>query len=317
MKRILVILLGVLPLAASCEKEIAYPIKGGDRSLLVECIASNGTDTTFISVQPTYPIGGGREGAVHGLSAAMSVNGKERDVELVSKDGEICVFGVPGQLGEGDAVRVDAWADGIARVSTSGVVPAALQLDCERSLEDDNLIRYRMVVRRPDDGASRHCYAVLLRSISIAEEAMWYSGVREYTCDTLEQRVSYFNVVAEQPYTLCTLEGRPAMLFEADENSPSMEIVFDAGYDEDCVYAATPTDTSIVRYMYDVQLLNVPPLLYDYYNPPVSDVLLGAGLVPPFVNFSNIDGGYGILACAGRSSTGWTPGFDPLPPLGQ
>ena len=104
----------------------------------------------------------------------------------------------------------------------------------------------------------------------------------------------------------CPVNGTDMVLFEDDGGkTPDMEVIVDIPYDRDKYWEIGPEKNVFRRTLYLVKMFSVTPQAYDYLNPKINESLLFAGLVPPFISYGNVDGGYGLNAGMGCISSGW------------
>ena len=307
----------------SCEKIIELPTVSGGGRLYVECFPSDGTDTTFVYVSGTRPVG--KNTVVRdltGVSVAMSVNGRPSDIELRTVYRHQAVFYMVCPLRTGDEVALTVSAEGYPTVSSKSTVPEGPSFELDRELYGGN-IRHYLSFTVPGDGLKSY-YGVKMRGTLTYSHVSWSNGAPEYSVTETPMDLSFEahnlsemftdNITGAKPIAVHFVNGGLMTVFEDDGGkSGRLDISLDVPYIRDRYDYTTLTDTLVRRCHYNLEVFSVSQEAYKFLNPKINYSLLAAGLVPPFMSTGNIDGGYGMLSCMGRSDTGWLANMEPIP----
>lgn len=73
---------------------------------------------------------------------------------------------------------------------------------------------------------------------------------------------------------------------------------------------------SVYRYYYKIDLFSISDEMYNYFeNKAIADnnSLGKLGLAPMYFRAGNVAGGYGVLGCCSKTSSGWIPNLNPMP----
>lgn len=309
--------------SASCEKIIDLPFRSDSNRLFVECFPANGSDTTFVTVVGTRTVSKNPTSRpLDNLSVKMSVNGKACTVKPYSRDSYKSVFYTVEQLEHGDILAMEASADNYPSVSSSTVIPENhdFGFDCKRTLEKGSII-HRLTL--PDNTANPY-YGVKLDGVIKYDFVSWETGSPEY--EKYEKPIDLGSLTAYRPggspedevgelKTIITrdVNGDMMVIFEKKGNTPGpIEIIIDIPYVRDRYDLTTLTDTLVRRCHYNLEVFSMDRNTYRFLNPKINYALLSAGLIPPFLNVTNIDGGYGMMAGMQRRETGWMLNLNPI-----
>lgn len=98
--------------------------------------------------------------------------------------------------------------------------------------------------------------------------------------------------------------GRDYLFFE-DDGGLSKDLQIKSVHSENHSFREyLSQNEQIIRFVYSkAELYSIDKLTYKYVNPQINYAFLGMGLIPPFVSYTNVEGGYGILACMGKKET--------------
>ncbi|MDE5956409.1 MAG: DUF4249 domain-containing protein [Bacteroidales bacterium] len=297
----------------------------GDKAgrLYVECFPASGTDTTFVKIVATKPLCKDAQfTALTGLEVDFYVNGVPCRLETCSTGARKSVLYTVCQLTEGDEVSVSVAADGYPSVSSRSVVPGGPSFGLERELLGNN-IRHRLSFVSPGDGC-KHYYGAKIHGTLTYNSVSWSSGAPEYAVTEIPRdlpleaynpSVSFGDdIVGMKTIVTRDVNGGMMAIFEdGGAQYDKLDVFIDVPYLSDRYDFTSLTDTVVRRCHYNVEVFSIAPEAYRFLNPQINYSLLAAGLVPPFMSSGNIDGGYGMLSCMGRSDSGLLKNLDPIP----
>lgn len=307
----------------SCERVIDMPCGDEVGRLYVECFPASGADTSFVKIVATKPL---RKGAVAGeltgLTVGFYVNGEPCSLELRSLDAHKAVFYAVHQLEVNDEISVSASAEGYPSVCSVSVVPEGPSFGLERELLGNN-IRHRLSFVSSGDGC-KHYYGAKIHGTLTYNSVSWSSGTPEYAVTEIPRdlpleayntSVSFGDdIVGIKTIVTRDVNGGIMAIFEdGGAKSDKLDVFIDVPYLSDRYDFISLTDTVVRRCHYNVEVFSIAPETYRFLNPQINYSLLAAGLVPPFMSSGNIDGGYGMLSCMGRSDSGLLKNLDPIP----
>ena len=303
-------------LLASCEKEIGLPLKSDGGRLYLECFPSNGHDTTYISLAAALPATEyGASAELSNISIDFKVNGVLAIPEFHSKTGDVYNYIVEVPLETGDEVSLAAGADGYPSVTSVSYIPEGADIEMTREIYNYGTLRHRFTVHREDNSGEKRYYGIVI----IGERRMETTYPDpEKEQETEISRITFkyklyspvqpsdAEVLDYETIVTCPVNGTDMVLFEDDGGkTPDMEVIVDIPYDRDKYWEIGPEKNVFRRTLYLVKMFSVTPQAYDYLNPKINESLLFAGLVPPFISYGNVDGGYGLNAGMGCISSGW------------
>lgn len=323
MKKILTIIPAIFLLAAvSCEKEIPVPLEPDGDRLYLECFPACGHDTTYIRLAAALSVtgsGGSRE--LSGVGLYFRVGGRAYVPQLYSSDDFVYTYKVAAPLVAGDKVFLTASASGYPSVSSESSVPEAAEVDMQREIYDSSILRHRFIVRRNDGSGEKRHYGVVIRGRRSLEVV--YADPEKAP----ETHVSYLDypykmsspvkngdggIFADPTIMRVDVNGMNMVIFEDDGgNTPDLEVLVDIPYEEDGYVVSDPEYSVYRQTQYSVDIFSISALAYAYLMPSLNEMMISTGLVPPFIEESNVSGGYGITSCMGCTSSGWISAPEP------
>lgn len=318
MKKTYITILAMLLTAVSCVQTIEIPVDVRQGRLYVECLPCNDCDTTFIRLASALPINStDKSKALDDIRIDFRVNGTQMDAAQLSEENGIYTYIVLGRLSQGDEITLVASAAGVPETTSSSVIPGG----CEglelvgREIHRGHLRHIFKIRRENNDGIKRY-YGVSIEGKTTYEKKYHkpeYGEDETVTKDivmTYEAQSSFVfqddEIMNFKTITQAWVNGREIVIFEDDGGaSKEITVTIDVPHDEDMNIETGPEYTIYRHSEYNVSTYNIGKNGYKYINPQINYALLGAGLIPPFINYSNISGGYGVNEGMGKTESGW------------
>lgn len=302
--------------AASCEKEIPVPLKPDSGRLYMECFPACGHDTTYIRLAAALSVtesGGSRE--LSGVSLNFRVGGRAYVPQLYSSDDFVYTYRVAAPLVAGDNVFLKASASGYPSVSSESSVPEEADVDMQREIYDNSILRHRFIVRRDGGSGEKRYYGVVIRGRRSLEMVFadpekapeTYISYLDYQYRMSSPVNNGNGGIFDDPAIMrVEVNGMNMVIFEDDGGkTPDLEVLVDIPYEEDGYVQVEPEYSIYRQTQYSVDIFSISALAYGYLMPSLNEMMISTGLVPPFIEESNVSGGYGITSCMGCTSSGW------------
>lgn len=73
---------------------------------------------------------------------------------------------------------------------------------------------------------------------------------------------------------------------------------------------------STYRYYYKIDLFSISDEMYYFFENKSlagNNILGNIGLAPVYFRKENVSGGFGVLGCCSRATSGWLPNLNPMP----
>lgn len=299
--------------ASACEKEIDLPVKADGGRLYLESFPDNGPGVTYISLAGARPVAEA-EGPVglEGVEVGFSVGGKAVEPEFLYEDSGLYVYSVDVPLETGDEVAITASAEGYPPVSSASVVPARADMEMTREVWNYGFLRHRFTIDRTGDPGEKRYYGVRIRAIRYMETSFADPSLAPEVEESVLE-FDYEKSTNGKTVVQTKVNGRNMLVFEDDGGvTPRLEIIVDLPFDADMYRITTQEYKTYRRTVYNIETYRIGRGGYESLNPRVDQFLLGTGLVPPFISYGNVTGGYGIVSCMGMSETGWLANLDPM-----
>jgi hypothetical protein len=314
--RILYTLLAVLPLLGSCRKPVDIIVATEPRLMLM-CFPG-ASDTTVVQLFKGLPVGEPVKSLPFLESADISftVNGTPKEVSHAYYGlGSVpagCWF-VTGEMLPGDVVEIRASAEGIPPVKASTVIPRSVE-DINAETKVKNGLE-SLKLSFPDDPATRDFYGVQVLEEKTLEGETSQSAIAPYhkKMQPLGGRIS-----TDAPYATIGFNGKYlSYKYMTDLNIeawPDKYSTKDGRFDmtfkfkeerEEDEEEETPDGSS---YRHKIRIYSLSEEFFRYVKS--REALSGnefteMGLAPMAIPFSNVEGGFGILAGWSVTETGW------------
>lgn len=318
MKRYIIILLTAF--TTGCSYEIELPINSGEGKLFVEAFPIAGNDTTYFNIYSSRPANTPKEkngGAPEITSINLTVNGEKCAVEK-KEDGKRKYFSTR-RLEKGDVLSFRIEAENFPPVTSTVTIPKGPDYKLERKLTNKGFVYHSLVFPDSSNDKEYH-YGVRITRRFEVESASWDLGSRRYNKwhkdDVMFPKIIYSSfgekneMLGFRSIKEMFVGGVYSVIMENLEGVDN-ELVLSIPQVYNMYYSLSPIDTTIRRFQYKIDVLSIDDATYKYLNPKIDYFLMSAGLVPPFANTSNINGGYGMFGRIGISSTGWIENVDP------
>ena len=306
------LLLMSINLLVSCEYELDIPNSSEPYKLCINGFPAAAIDTSFFEVSIARPIGSERRVVSPGdINVMVRRNGNACKAGLYSKDRQSNRYYIDARIESGDIIELSAGCSDFGTVSAVSVVP-------EPPVFRVDQLSNHLIFPPSPDGYKRY-YGVRISKRRVIEEVDWGHGFREYTSkEDIEQVQAY----GSSPVTIpdmdihniktilpVSVNGEQMLIFEDFGDSPdSLVITVDLSMMPNGFVAQDYwRDTLTVQRFLRVEAFSISEMAYKYLNPQINRTLLNVGLIPPFIGSGNIEGGFGVFSCMGKTDTGWLP----------
>lgn len=317
MSRVLVLLLGGL-LCLSCVTEMDIPVASDDDQLYLECFPESGSDCVSVCVYPALPINNDLPKQVlETVSITLRLNDDVYTYANVPLTNNMYNCHLDRCLTENDLVYVEVEANGYSVIRATSLVPKGPDFKISMMIIEDKL---NMQIGLRGISESNY-YALCLNSKFEYEKISWDSGQRvqifeEKTFDSiyefytpvlsLEDESMGFNT-----FSSVQLNGKDMIVFE-DGATKDLSVSLVLPYLRDRYDLISGNDTTVRRIKYALDVFNITKSAYKSLNPKINQTLIGLGAAFPSLDYTNVEGGFGVLSCMGKTESGWVSNVDPL-----
>lgn len=315
-KRILLALCSLCVLC-SCEETFEIDSKGGSSRLFVQCYAGLG-DTTFVHIKKAVPVNGSETPGFTLNSMELRADGVP--VEL-NKDSETLYWSTSPII-PGSALVFEADAKGLPKVSASSKVPEMLKFHTEARVEEysyaGRVLRMKAVFDKPlpENVYFGACVVTHATLISNGEVEDVYESSIPFSTGAVGGGLSDMMSSAVD-INMGGGKYVSVFLFDTDDltdgsicfNSDCMRI--DGDYSGEGGGTAEPkavVESRLCIYSFSKEC-------YYYFqalNNQDRNFLAQLGLSPPNYSYSNVAGGYGVVAGLNLTSGEWVSHADIL-----
>lgn len=305
-------LLMSISLLVSCEYNIETPGSLEPYKLCINGFPAASMDTSFFEVSIARPIGSERRVISPGdIDVMVRINGMACKTGLYSKDRQSNLYYIDERIQGGDIIEMFASSSDYGTVRAVSVVP-------EPPIVRVDQLSNNLIFPPSIDGHKRY-YGVRISKRRVIEKVDWGHGYREYTC---KEDIEHVQADGTSPVTIpdmdihniktilpVSINGEQMLIFEDYGDSPdSLVINVDLSMKPNGFVSQDYwRDTLTVQRFLRVEAFSISEMAYKYLNPQINRTLLNVGMIPPFTGSGNIEGGFGVFSCMGKTDSGWIP----------
>lgn len=313
--RLSIALLATL-LTASCTYDFGLDGLPDNPRLVLHCLPCAGRDTTVLQLSASQPVAPGADRSELPSSVAVSfvVNGVEQEVRRATDS----LPGVPsgcfyvtGRRAEGDEVSVRAEARGLPAAQARTSLPAAFPLvGLERRLKQGvyRSEQFRITFRDRPDTADYYGLRIVRRTVfgrlSFGQESTRYEVLSlDVENEPLLNGRNGLDAALNLPNDFY---GNLYIWDDSRLQSREYTLCVETNYMED--WDPDEWNGQYQRFAYKVLLYTLSPELYRYLrslNANDNNDLGHTGLAPMRSNYTNVDGGIGVLGGCHLTETDW------------
>lgn len=302
-------------LFASCTREVVLVLPPVSPRLVLNASVSPDTDVTAFLSKSWFVLDTVTDDGVENGNIQVFINGRlQGGMRPVRDDQFTGRYVLPGcRVKAGDRLRLEAGAEGFASIGGETVIPDPVEL---LSVDTVRFTRFgpgglgypsiRLYVRFRDKPDKRNYYRLIIEKLT-----EYQKGDSVITCSSMYRstlgRVSYLNVAYEDPVFRSTVTN-PVIeqLDGATCRGTFTDDIFD-GEDYTLRSSFWPVDSSFksdsvtTTVHYDVRIAAISEEYYRYlvvirnFSISLGDTYLD-GLVEPTATYTNVEGGFGIVA---------------------
>lgn len=347
MKRFLLPL--ILIALAGCERPFELKQKNLPDKLFLECLSGAG-DTTFVTLQTCIPVNNGKTVTTVSTDVEkLSLRFGDEEVPLVKyteKGSKYNRWYSLAPVPDGQTVSVEAKARGAGSVNGQSVIPmtpSVKSLSMKINPRDSSLLDIKLDL----DGEGLSYCGVVCQVMSVYEyEGLSDYSVTSYYSEAPEESEDYFNITFNGSSLIddYTLFGYPYEGMEdiqqllipkksyLEKNGTAMafsvrrQFFETASHHEPAVYhevlgfmlSEEHDVTETYRYFYRLRIFSLSPEFYFFAQSRYmqrSNPLSFLGLAPAMAAWSNVSGGFGVVAGCRITETPWTESVRKKDPL--
>jgi len=305
----------LLGLVIGCESYPNYPNMSTKGKLYLECFPCSGTDSTILTVSRARPVNQSkRETSWDDVLFELNVNGSPINWESCKNTSNGLRYSASTDLTRGDIVALTVHdSDNIVHVESS--VPESPAFTYSREMTQEWLERYHIILETTPFAGGAQFYGAFLEARN--HYLTKYPDGRteeEYIPISVEIEISEtakgtsFSELVEERFHRISAAGKEMFVFSLGKDDPSP-------YEFDIMTASTheivewphPDAPTYRNTQFRLVVYKLNQRAYRFLSDLDNPVMIGAGLVPPFVANGNMKDIYGMFESLGQSSTEWLP----------
>lgn len=315
MRKWLIVIL-FLGLSIGCETYSDYPDVKGEGSFYLECFPTSGSDSTVLTLYKTRPVNKSSvSNSWDNVRVELEINDSSVMWSSSGKEGSGIRFSARTDLAEGDAIKLVIQDAGKDPVIARRNIPSPPSYTYWRELTSSWNDRYHILLdNRGEEG--RHYYGICLEAkfSHVTHFSDGRTEIKEEPMRDLRYGMKGpdgsldLSGKVEGRFKSVMVAGKKMIVFEVEEDEgTSYEVIVDTPNIEDrteWIYMGVPSRRSAI---YQLNVFRLSSSAYHFLVPRENEVLIGAGLVPPFDVQGNLKNAFGMVECMGGLSTGWLP----------
>lgn len=303
-------------------------IKGvPENKLCVVCFPGE-QDTTFIRLSvamPSYE----KSKSVDISNASVKVHcGSECSVDKASWKGPGYYYSVfPYQAGE--TVSVFAHIDGVCAVNAESTFPPIPNMTVD-TYENGSKMVLRIIIQNVQSKDEKYGLRISQRERFVSDVSL-HNGQdcfrKEILKDELidwtfpdEKSINIFDEM-ESGRMSCYVNDEEMTIFTSkDVENGKICLEIPVWHQQDYVtnYFESGEEEylSTYRYYYKIDLFSISDEMYYFFENKSlagNNILGNIGLAPVYFRKENVSGGFGVLGCCSRATSGWLPNLNPMP----
>ena len=313
MRIILAVCLPVICMCFACDSELVTDKVTGESKLVLYCIPSNTSDTTFIQLLWSKPLNGNQvsERSIAGTMISFCLNGEERAIESADKlagHRPENTFYTVGTLKEGDEIEVRVSCPGIPVITARTIIPSAFPLEkvegFSKAILGKTAVGFRITFQ--DCATTKDYYGIKILCKTLPEESTQreacQSTVKSLALNVESEPLMNDKFEVDDIFYLSNYYYRNLYIYEDEKISGQ---TYTLNFD----FMAQNTSTSVSgKVFYKVVLFTLSKELYKYLwsvNRLNNNELGKVGLAPIYKKYTNVVNGVGIVGACNIYETEW------------
>lgn len=302
----------------SCVTEMEIPVSSYEDKLYLECFPESGSDSVLVWIYTALPIKNNTpKQSLETVSIRLRLNDTVYTYSNVLLINNMYNCHLDRCLIENDHICLEVEAEGYPSIRATSIVPQGPDYQMHMSILEDKL---NMQVALNGVEKSNY-YALSLKSKYEYERISWDSGQRMQTFEEVPFETVYDfytpvlsledEMLGFETFSSVQLNGKDMIVFE-DGSTKDLNVSLVLPYLKDRYDIISRKDTTIRRIKYKLEVFNISQSAYKILNPKINQTLLGLGAAFPALDYTDVEGGFGVLHCMGRTESGWMSNIDSL-----
>ena len=309
LRNVILLLAGFLCL--SCVTEMEVPVASYEDKLYLECFPESGSDSVLVWVYTVLPINNNTpKQSLEKVSIRLHLNDAVYTYTNVPLINNMYNCHLDRCLTEGDLIGLEVEAEGFPSIRATSVVPRGPDFQLQMSIVENRL---NMQVGLKGVAKSNY-YALCLKSKYEYERISWDSGQRMQTFEEMpfEPVYDFYTPVLSledefmgfETFSSVRLNGKDMIVFE-DGSTKDLNVSLVLPYMQDRYDIISGRDTTIRRIRYELEVFNISRSAYKSLNPKINQTLVKLGAAAPSLDYTEVEGGFGVMHCMGKAVSGW------------
>ena len=298
--------------------EMEIPVSSCEDMLYLECFPESGSDSVSIWVYTALPIKeNSPKKVLETVSIRLHLNDAVYTYTNVPLIKNMYNCRLDRCLEENDLVYLEIEADGYPSIRATSVVPRGPDFQMYTSVVEDKL---NMSVGLKGMSKSNY-YALCLKGKYEYEKISWDSGQRVQIFEEVSFDPTYEfytpvlsledEIMGFTTYSAVQLNGKDMVVFE-DQSTKDLNVSLVLPFLRDRYDIISRQDTTIRRIRYELEVFNISQSAYKILNPKINHTLIGLGAAFPSLDYTDVEGGFGVFHCMGKTKSGWISNIEPL-----